>query len=161
MGRIVVGIDGSPGSAAALRWAIDEAACRGGEVEAVAVWQYPYSGDWGVALVTPADLEALESQTARMLDEAIAEACPDEDRRAEVKRTVVQGAPAWALLDIAHDADLLVVGARGRGGFLGLLLGSVSTQCVHHAPCPVVVVPSPDEQGRRSARRSSGERTPV
>lgn len=148
MGRIVVGVDGSPNAMAALRWAIDEAEHRDATVEAVSVWQYPYSGDWGAALLTERDLEALAKHTAETLDEWIVEACPDERQRARVRPVVREGGPAWVLLDLAKDADLLVVGRRGRGGFLGLLLGSVSTQCVHHAPCPLVVVPSPDRQAK-------------
>lgn len=141
--KILVGVDGSPGSRTALRFAIAEAALRGAEVEAVAAWQAPAYAYTGVAVMPPV-VELSEAATAA-LNEAI------EQERAgltgaaadvAVNQVVVQGAAAAVLIDRAEAADLLVVGSRGYGGFRGLLLGSVSHQCVSHAPCPVVVVPS-------------------
>lgn len=68
----------------------------------------------------------------------------DEAEGVEIEQRVVQGSAGGALVEAARDADLLVVGSRGHGGFVGLLLGSVSQQCVHHAPCPAVVVRHPE-----------------
>ena len=146
MARIVVGVDGSPNGVAALRWAIDEARRRGAAVEAVCAWEYPYTGDLGLALATGRNVDALEREAAATVAGAIAAACPERGdgegvADVHVEAVIVEDAPARALVREAAGADLLVVGARGRGGFRGLLLGSVSSQCLHHAPCPVVVGP--------------------
>jgi nucleotide-binding universal stress UspA family protein len=88
-----------------------------------------------------------------VLEEALGKAIGDRDPGVTIEREVVEGSPADVLLRAAADADLLVVGSHGRGGFAGLLLGSVSQQCAHHAPCPVVIV--------RAARRLSGGDRPA
>lgn len=145
MGSIVVGVDGSQNSVAALRWAAEQAARTGSDVRAVAVWEFPYGaippGPLGAA--TPPQID-LHGATEQMLDDALREAeIPDN---VTVNRVVREGPPAAALLEESkRDADLLVVGARGRGGFIGLLVGSVTTQVVNHATIPTVVVPAPEE----------------
>lgn len=139
-GRVVVGVDGSPSSKAALRWALQQAKATGAEVEAVYAWQYPVSFGAPVALLPGEDIAA-EAGTA--LADAIGNAAADESG-VTVHRRVVLGDPAGALLSRAQGADLLVVGDRGYGGFEKSLLGSVSQHCVHHATCPVVVVHETD-----------------
>jgi len=140
-GRIVVGVDGSTGSVEALRWAVDEARRRGDTVEAVAVWHYPVlTADALSGSATPVDVETLAGNARAALEDTLARAVPDEADRAAVTRTVVEGSPGHALVEAARGAGLLVVGSRGLGGFAGLLLGSVSNHCVHHAGCPVTVV---------------------
>jgi nucleotide-binding universal stress UspA family protein len=135
-GRIVVGVDGSPASLDALRWAVRQAELTGASVEAVTSWSYPTS--YGFPVIANVDWE----QGARtVLDQAIAAAV--DESGPPVRRRVVEGHPARALADVAAGADLLVVGSRGHGGFTGLLLGSVSEYVVTHAPCPVVVVRHP------------------
>jgi nucleotide-binding universal stress UspA family protein len=141
MKHIVVGVDGSAGSIAALAWAIGLGAETGAEVEALTAWDLAYGWVDGYApdLARWCD-EARQASEAR-LDSAIVAAraaCPSP---VAVTRTVVEGPPAQALLDASKGADLVVVGSRGRGGFAGLLLGSVSQQLVHHARVPVTVVP--------------------
>lgn len=144
MERIVVGVDGSEGSRQALRWSVDEAQVHGATVEAVHAFSYAshlgYSID-AVAVPVP-PVEELQTSAAKVLEEAIEATVPDE-ARIGIERHVSEGAAVNVLLTRAADADLLVVGTRGHGGFRGLLLGSVSHQCVTHAPCPVVVVPAP------------------
>ena len=139
--RIVVGIDGSESSRQALQWAIDEGRHHDSFVEAVHAWHDVY-----VELDTPYSGELLARQmysdAADALVGDVVDATDASGLAAPVGRTVVQDAPAHALLEAAKGADLIVVGSRGRGGFAGLLLGSVSQQVVHHAPCPVVVIPS-------------------
>jgi nucleotide-binding universal stress UspA family protein len=141
MRKIVVGVDGSDGSRAALRWAHAEAVLRGCPLDVVTVWQYPVMTSLPAfgAVPPPEDLSgaADASLEAILRDEGVAttDAVP-------VTATVAEGSAAGALLAAADDADLLVVGTRGHGGFAGLLLGSVSRQCTAHSPCPVVVVPS-------------------
>jgi nucleotide-binding universal stress UspA family protein len=141
MARIVVGVDGSPGSRAALRWAHEEAKLRGATLEAVAVWQFPVMTSLPAfgAMPPPDDLgkEAEGTLLATLSDEGIA---ASDD--VPVTTVVAEGAPAASLLEAAEGADLLVVGSRGHGGFAGLVLGSVSHQCASHSPCPVVVVRS-------------------
>lgn len=140
--RIVVGVDGSDHSGQALAYAIDEARRRQGTVDAVHAYAPPMywaAPEFGVLIPRPED-DVVEDAN-RVLDEALAD-CPDD---VVVARVVVEGPAARALLETAEGADVLVVGSRGRGGFLGLLLGSTSHQVVTHATCPVVVVPFHDD----------------
>jgi len=144
MERIVVGVDDSPGSVAALRWALRLAAETGARVEAVHAWGLPH----GWIDAHPPDLhrwsaEAEEAARAGV-DQVVDAAEFAGPTYVEVQRTVIEGSPAKVLVDRSKDADLLVVGSRGRGGFAGLLLGSVSQQCVNHGHVPVVVVPRPE-----------------
>jgi nucleotide-binding universal stress UspA family protein len=141
MSGIVVGVDGSESSRAALRFALAEARLRAVPVRAVAVWHVPIAVYEG-AYATPDTslLDELRDQTAEALNDAV-EGAGDAARGVSLETVVREGQPATVLLDEAADADLLVVGSRGLGGFRGLLLGSVGQQCAHHAPCPVVIVP--------------------
>jgi nucleotide-binding universal stress UspA family protein len=140
-GRIVVGIDGSDGSRAALHWALDETRQRGSRLDVVLAWQTPYLGEVsGLVLVSMTE-EA--EQRARDLLADVADGIVADHPDLEIVPMLAEGRAAPALLDAAEGADLLVVGSRGRGGFKSLLLGSVSSACVHHAPCPVAVVPNP------------------
>jgi nucleotide-binding universal stress UspA family protein len=132
-GRIVVGTDGSSQSAAALRWAANQASLTGSELELVTAWQYPVT--YGFPVLPDVDME----QNARAAqDESVnlsGVSLPDG-----TQRTLGKGHPAAVLLEAAKGAELLVVGSRGHGGFAGMLLGSVSEQVVAHSGCPVVVV---------------------
>ncbi|HEU4449034.1 MAG TPA: universal stress protein [Gaiellaceae bacterium] len=155
MSRIVAGVDGSPGAAAALRWALDEARLRGATLHVVHAWRLPLyaaAPEAAFAGVTPAserldaEVEAvLAEQASGVVDDAVAslERESGGDLGVELRVEAVRGPAAGVLLERAAGADALVVGSRGHGGFAGLLLGSVSQQCVQHAPCPVVVVPAP------------------
>ncbi|MFE0458809.1 universal stress protein [Kitasatospora sp. NPDC058965] len=134
--RIVVGVDGSPSSIDALRWAVDQARSSGASIEAITAWQYPVSTGWSVPIAADEDLAGM---ALKVLDDVVARAT-DPDRPVEIHPRVVQGDTVACLLEAARSADLLVVGSRGHGGFVGALLGSVSGHCVQHAPCPVVVV---------------------
>jgi nucleotide-binding universal stress UspA family protein len=138
-GRIVVGFDGSESSRRALGWALDEARRCGAVVRLVHVWQLPYYGT-DVLGVVPSS-ETLEQAARSMVDEALAEADTDGLVR-PVESVVVPGSPTERLLAEATGADAVVVGSRGRGGFAGLLLGSVSQQLANYADCPAVIVRS-------------------
>ena len=141
MSEIVVGVDGSQSAQAALRFALDEARRRGAVVRAVAAWHVPgtaYEGAFGPP--EPGSVDDLEPHAREALEQALVAAAEDAVG-VDVESVVKEGAPARVLIEEACDADLLVVGSRGLGGFRGLLLGSVSQQCAHHAPCPVVIVP--------------------
>jgi nucleotide-binding universal stress UspA family protein len=132
---IIVAVDGSPSSEQALRWAVRQADATGGQVHAVLAWHLPDIYGWG-AVVDDVDW----AEHARLvLDTALAEAL-EPAVAAQVHRHVIEGHAAQVLLDAAADADLLVVGSRGHGGFAGMLLGSVSQHLAAHARCPVVVV---------------------
>ena len=137
-GTIVVGVDGSHESKRALLWAIDEARLREARVVALRAWMYPALAAGGLIPATPDLVDRLAGNEREELADAVAEA---DTGGVEVEQVVVEGAAAQALVEAAAGADLLVVGSRGHGGFTGLLLGSVSQQCAHHAPCPVVIVP--------------------
>jgi len=142
---VVVGVDGSEGSRRALRWAATEAAARNDALELVHVWERPQAyAPLGLGAY-PIDPEPIEEAAKDFLGRLVAEA-RELAPGIEVRGQLVEGAPASALLEAARTADLLVVGSRGHGGFTALLLGSVSQQVVHHAPCPVVIVP---EEGHR------------
>jgi nucleotide-binding universal stress UspA family protein len=138
--RVVVGIDGSEPSEAALRWALDEGAARKAVLQVVHAWEAPVI--YGpVAGVSGSEVDAIESGAHRLVDDMI-ERLGEEAAAVDVERTVVPGGPASSLLDAADGADLVVVGRRGLGGFGRLLLGSVSEHVARHAACPVVVVPT-------------------
>ena len=149
MAKLVVGVDGSPGGAKALRWAVAEARLRGVSLQLVHAWMVPLIDalpePWAIGLppVGPSDEEVyahLAAAAKAVLDDSLDQARGQEPGL-DVEGELVEAHAAAALIAAAGDADLLVVGSRGRGGFAGLLLGSVSAECVHHAPCPVVVVP--------------------
>lgn len=138
--RIVVGIDGSDSASLAVRWAAREAQLRDAALLLISAWSIPVDG-FGFAGVAFSDdifksfRATAEGSLADAADQARA-----ISKRIDVTTKAVEGQAAAVLLDAARDAELLVVGCRGLGGFRGLLLGSVSQQCVDHAPCPVVVV---------------------
>ncbi len=139
--RIVVGVDGSDGSGRALAWALQEAAHRGARVDAVWAWHVPWLTNVAEVGTTISDASWFEGVAQKGLDQAVESAMAAFEGDASVERILAQGDASRALLDVAAGADLLVVGSRGRGGFSGLLLGSVSQQCATHASCPVVIVP--------------------
>ena len=139
MQKIVVGVDGSEGSQKALQWAIEEAGRRDATVEALHAWEPRLTaGLYSGAVFTE---ESVQEAGEKVLDDTIAAADPAGSTK--VERRCVTAQPAAALIEAGKDADLLVVGSRGIGGFYRLLIGSVSSQVAHHAPCPVVVVPTP------------------
>ena len=141
---IVVGVDGSEGGAAALEFAAGEAALRNAQLRIVAAWKVPVPG-YGADFVLPVDaktLDALRAGARQVADDASA-AAEKLQPSLEVEALVAEGQPADVLLAQGADAELIVVGRRGLGGFRSLLLGSTSQQVVHYATCPVVVVNQP------------------
>jgi nucleotide-binding universal stress UspA family protein len=139
--RIVVGVEGSAGSHAALRWAIEEARLRNGVVEVVTAYlptYVPAAPDFGYVPLDPVDLV---DEVTKMQDEVIATVSDTVDTAGvRIEQKLLKGRAADTLIAAAEGADMLIVGNRGRGGFRGLLLGSVSQQIAHHATCPVVIV---------------------
>jgi nucleotide-binding universal stress UspA family protein len=153
---VTVGVDGSAGSMAAMRWALGEARLRKAPLRIIHVFSYGYiggaNGYMGSMSVDVGDLnraaeEVLESVTREVIA---------SNTDLEISREVIEGFAPSVLVGAVTAGDLLVVGSRGHGGFLELLLGSVSQQCVHHSPCPVVVVHAP-----RAAKPRGGSRVPA
>lgn len=148
---IVVGVDGSPGAHVALEWAAGEARARGWPLHVMFGWsgigvRVARESGW-VKAVT----EDLERAAAEDLVHSAVSAVFGAEPDVEVVERPVPGEGAEALVDASRDADLLVVGSRGYGGFAGLRLGSVSQKCTLHAHCPVVVVPGPEAAGAARA----------
>jgi nucleotide-binding universal stress UspA family protein len=137
--RIVVGVDGSAGSRRAVRRAADEARAHGASLEVVTAWNM-----LDQVTATEFDPNYGEGRARADLQEIVAAELGDDGPPASLR--IENDLPARALLSAAEGAWLLVVGSRGLGGFKGLLLGSVSQQVAHHAPCPVLIVP--DQQRR-------------
>jgi nucleotide-binding universal stress UspA family protein len=136
--RIVVGIDGSEPSKQALRWAIGQARATEATLDVVTAWEYPTGYGWG-PVVDPDDvIKASEQILTETLTEVVGQHPP-----VPIRTHVVREHPAYALIQQADGAQLLAVGCRGHGGFVGALLGSVSQYCVQHATCPVVVIRGP------------------
>lgn len=135
--RIVVGVDGSDSSKAALRWAIRQAKLTGALVEAVTAWQYPPGYGW--APVDSGAVTDIEGEAKSTLTGALTEIA-GLDPEVPVRPVVTEGHAAEVLLNAAHGAELLVVGSRGHGAFTSALVGSVSMYCVLHARCPVLVL---------------------
>jgi nucleotide-binding universal stress UspA family protein len=136
---IVVGVDGSPGSHKALTWAAAEAADHGADLIVVNVWEHtlpPPSGSVSVSeRYVPDESQRTADELVKLIKDELGENPP-----VLVEPRVKQGNPAKVLIDQAADADLLVVGTRGHGGFRGLVLGSVSQHVAGYAKCPVAVV---------------------
>lgn len=144
MAGIIVGVDGSHDAHRALEWAMQEAAARHAPLTVITVHQAAASG-WIVApSFLPVDEPTME-HARQAAEEAVAKAAAQLGESQPVPVTVraVTGFPAQELIEASRDADLLVVGSRGGGGFARLMLGSVSDQVARHAHCPVVVVPGP------------------
>ncbi|MEU9041566.1 MULTISPECIES: universal stress protein [unclassified Kitasatospora] len=137
--RIVVGVDGSPASEQALRWAVDYAKAVGGTVNAIAAWEYPAFYGWGGQGVPTGETLNPEELAGKTLSDSVVRVVGD-DPGVRISESVMPGNATKALLEAAKGAALLVVGSRGLGGFSGVLLGSVSRHLTEHAPCPVVVV---------------------
>jgi nucleotide-binding universal stress UspA family protein len=135
--RIVVGIDASEDSLRALRWALEEASLRDASLEVVHAYPIPELTAMPMIVSLPSDDE-LQKAAEQVLTDAIA--AVGGEGSVPITKTARAGSPAAVLCDVARDAAMMVVGARGLGGFRGLLLGSVSHQVVAHSPCPVVTV---------------------
>src|SRR6185437_9247796 len=131
--QIVVGVDGSPHSVAALRWSLDEAASRDGQVTALLAWQVPF-----VSMPGAFDREELEEAYRQFLITTVSEVAPAPE--VPLSTVLAEGDATQSLVDASKDADMLVLGIRGRSPFAGLMLGSVSQQCAASARCPVVLV---------------------
>jgi nucleotide-binding universal stress UspA family protein len=144
MAGITVGIDGSHDAHRALEWAMREAAVRHVPLTVVTVHEVAVSGWTGQPIILPVDQPDLE-KARQAAEETVAKAAVQlgEFQPASVTVRAVNGSPAQELIEASRDADLLVVGSRGGGGFARLMLGSISQKVVHHAHCPVVVVPGP------------------
>jgi nucleotide-binding universal stress UspA family protein len=137
--RIVVGVDGSPGSDAALRWAVAHAPAFGARLVAVHCWSPPLHHTEG----EPADeVASLERDFAAVLDAAV-DRVTAETPDVPVERVLSRGDPADALTELAAGAELLVLGSRGTSGHTGVVLGSVSRRASDRATCPIVIVPTP------------------
>lgn len=168
--EIVVGVDGTADSRAALCWAVDQAGPTGARVRAVAGWapaavlgagpvigaEPLAAGALPVAGMVPGSAgmvpgsdgldggamdAALQDRAGRWLSAAMADLPPDPQRQVDLQ--VAQGDAATVMLDAAENAELLVIGNAGRGALAGAVTGSVALRCAHHARCPVVLVPSP------------------
>jgi len=139
---IIVGVDGSPASRAALQWAAVEAVARGRELVVV------YAYDWRVigarAPIGGAYAAEVRAQADAVVEAAVADATAVAPT-VRVRGEAVLGSAGPTLIAASRTAELVVVGSRGRGGFASLLLGSVSQQVAHHAPCPVLIVPPKDK----------------
>ena len=142
MSGIFVGVDGSHHSGTALDWALREAGIRHEPLTVITVQVVPTSG-WGGSVQYPED-QASRADAQKAVQETVDKAAAQLGDAAPSSITVqaTLGQPAEQLIEATKDADLLVVGSRGTGGFTRLLLGSVSTQVSEHAHCPVVIVPS-------------------
>jgi nucleotide-binding universal stress UspA family protein len=151
MGRIVVGVDGSDHSIAALRWAVDEGRQRHWAVHAIAAWEFPHALNPVTMMTVQPEPFVAEAQHA--LEHALAAV---DAAGVDVTTEVVEGTAALRLAEESRDADLLVVGSRGRGGFAGLLLGSVSLHLVSHACCPVLVHHTRPDRAEPSGTGSPG-----
>jgi nucleotide-binding universal stress UspA family protein len=171
-GVVAVGVDDSTGAAEALRWAAAEARLRQAPLRIIHAWTYAFPGAGGggfgypyiggsVETVSGVGLNDMHHAAENLLEAVVADVAI-ETEGLDVERQVVEGAAAEVLVHAVAAKDLLVVGSRGHGGFAGLLLGSVSQQCAHHAPCPVVIVhpakPSASRSKPAAAARAESER---
>jgi len=143
MSGIVVGIDGSHNASHALEWAMAEATLRKTDLTVITVHSVPATY-WSKQPLKLAGEDERVAEARAAAEEAISKASQTlgDSKPASVTVTALSGFPAQTLVDASETADLVVVGSRGGGGFGALVLGSISSQVVHHAKCPVVVVPA-------------------
>jgi nucleotide-binding universal stress UspA family protein len=134
---VVVGVDGSEPSRQALRWAVRIAASLDAPIDAVTTWEFPTSMGWGSPYMATNWDPAADAE--KMLTETV-DAVFGSQRPVGLTLRVLEGGAARSLLQESAQAQMLIVGSRGHGGFAGLLLGSVSANCAEHAQCPVLVV---------------------
>lgn len=139
--RIVVGVDGSEPSKAALRWAQRLAAPEHADIEVIGAWAWPSALGLATAPIEYSPGADIEKALTAAVDEVFG-----PDRPVDTTVRAVQGAAAHVLIEASRDAVMVIVGTRGLGGFMGLLLGSVSRQVAEHAHCPVLVVPAGKEE---------------
>ncbi|MEE2041434.1 universal stress protein [Nocardiopsis sp. CT-R113] len=147
-GRLVVGVDGSDGSRRALRFGLGEALLTGSEVVVVNSWEVPLAAD---AASLEADAQSLhegvfDRQSEEVVAGLLAEVVGERTAHLDISAVRVRAAPVKALLEASADADLLVVGSRGRGGVRGLVMGSVSQGVIHRSGVPVAVLPPHSEE---------------
>ncbi len=139
--RIVVGIDGSNAGRHALGWAFAEAMQRGAELDVVTAWNFPRQWAQNFSSRWADDADSFAIAAADEATAEVDEVLNGRPRPIWLHIRAVEGAAAPVLLRLARHADLLVVGSRGCGRFRDVSLGSVSTACVHHTPCPIAVIP--------------------
>lgn len=145
MGTIVVGVDGSRGADEALDYAAREASDKDATLRIVSAWHLPVMA-YGSGMAAPIDPEGFREAAETAARNATA-TVNEKTADLVVETVVKEGQAADILVEAAKDADLLVVGSRGLGGFKGLLLGSVSQQCAHYADCPLVIVRTRRQHG--------------
>ena len=139
-GPIVVGVDGSDESKAALAWALHQAQLTGGRLRVITTWEFPTLYGQGLIGVEGLDFAA-DARTE--LEKTVAEVVGN-DAGVEIEQLVIEGHPALELTAQVEDAELVVVGSRGRGEFIGMLIGSVSEFLATHSACPVVIIRGPN-----------------
>ena len=153
---IVCGIDGSEAGQRALEWAMDEATRRNCKLRVVSVWEW----DGLEAIGAASSPASAKSHAKQIQDVAIARVLADTDYPPEVERVLVRGVPSEALCTAALDAELLVLGSHGHGTVHDTLVGSTSQRAIHHASCPVVILPDP-RRAERALKRSKSKRRRV
>lgn len=156
---VVVGVDGSPAARAALEWAVEDARRRGCRVDAVTAWHPDYGFVIGAAsaeVVISMSPDAMRAAAQAGLEQAV-----EGFEGVEIRPVLVEADPLIALVEASKDAELLVVGNRGHSTIVEAILGSVSSYCVHHAWCPVVVIRAPEtEQDERPSAEAAAPLTP-
>lgn len=143
--HIVVGIDDSIGARHALHWAAQEAKLRNVRLDVIHVWAVPAQWAQGYGVEWTIDLEVLGGDAQSVAEELVDGMLTERERPEHLTVHAIEGNATSVLLEASKTAEMLVVGTRGRGGFARLLLGSVSNAIVHHAVCPVVIIPVPTE----------------
>ncbi len=143
MGKIVVGVDGSSPASAALQWAIGEAKLRGSSLDIVVGWDYPIMAAAEPVLIPLPERDTMVASAQSTAERMVADAGLAESGLVYHVFTP-EGRPGEELISLSADAELLVVGSHGAGVWKELIMGSVSSYCVHHCTCPLVLVRTPD-----------------
>ena len=150
---IVCGVDGSAASHRALVWAIDEAVTRGWSLRAVTAWSWDGVEDLGAASNPAEALNHAQAIQEKAVDAAMASA----EKSTDVERLLPRGVPSQALCNAALDAEMVVLGSHGHGQVHDRIVGSTSQRVIHHATCPVVVLPDPRHADRERSKRKGTE----